>query len=133
MADDTKTCPICAETIKAAALKCQFCNSDLTAYASHPGGYGAQPVIDGNSAAIYTVWQWIAVLGTLGSAHLHCWIRSKSTKTAITFQRTPLERGILSKVKESAGFFHFDHFDVLKSLGMHLAGQCVLHLRRGGR
>lgn len=133
MADDAKTCPICAETIKAASLKRQFCNSDLTAYASHPGGYGAQPVIDGNSAAIYAVWQWIAVLVAPGIAHLYCWIRSKSTKTAITFQQTPIERGILSKVKESVGLFHFDHFDVLKPLGMRLAGQCVLHLRRGGR
>jgi Mce-associated membrane protein len=32
--DDTKVCPFCAETIRAAAVKCRYCQSDLTGIAA---------------------------------------------------------------------------------------------------
>ena len=34
MGDETMACPACAETIKVAALKCRFCNTDLAAYSA---------------------------------------------------------------------------------------------------
>jgi hypothetical protein len=30
LADDSKTCPFCAETVKAQAIKCKHCGGDLT-------------------------------------------------------------------------------------------------------
>lgn len=38
LSPDEKVCPFCAETIKAAAVKCRFCRSDLPEPASDQGG-----------------------------------------------------------------------------------------------
>jgi membrane protein YdbS with pleckstrin-like domain len=129
MTQDTKACPLCAETIKAAAIKCRFCNADLTAYAKQVELQVEQPIFAGHPAVIYTVWQWIVVLATLGVAYGFYWLKSVSTRYEITSQRVRIEQGIFSKVKESVELFRIDHFDVLKPLGMRMAGQCVLHLR----
>ena len=129
MTDDTKTCPVCAETIKTAAIKCRFCNTDLVAHAKQSEVHQEQPIFVGHPAVIYTFWQWLTVVVTLGIAYGFYWVRSISTKYEITSQRVRVERGILSKVKESVELFRIDHFDVLKPLGMRMAGQCVLHLR----
>lgn len=129
MTDDTKACPVCAETIKAAAIKCRFCNTDLVAHAKQTETQVEQPIFAGHPAVIYTVWQWLAVVVTLGIAYGFYWVRSISTQYEITSQRVRVERGIFSKVKESVELFRIDHFDVLKPLGMRLAGQCILHLR----
>ena len=129
MSDDTKICPVCAETIKAAAIKCRFCNTDLAAYRAAREIESETTLFAGHPATIHSIWQWVIVAFTLGLAYLVYWVQSLATTYEITTQRVRIERGLLSKAKESVELFRIDHFDVHKPLGMRLLGQCLLHLR----
>jgi uncharacterized membrane protein YdbT with pleckstrin-like domain len=129
MSDDTKPCPVCAETIKAAAIKCRFCNTDLAAFAAARDAETEKPLFTGHPAVIYSAWQWIAIVFTLGVAWVFYWLNSISLSFGITSQRVRIERGIFSQSKDSIEVFRIDHFDVHKPLGMRLLGNCLLHLR----
>jgi hypothetical protein len=65
-------------------------------------------------------------VGHLFSPRRWIWIAPYGGRTAlptvITSQRVSVKRGILSKVKESVELFRIDHFDVLKPLGIRMAG-----------
>ena len=152
MEEGTKACPVCGETIKAVAIKCRFCNTDLTAHAARAEDEVEKELFTGHPAIIYTAWQWLwaplivaVVAGAIAAGldaplavagglvlliivFLHYWWKSVRVTLWITTQRIKHERGALNKVQESLELFRIDHFELVKPLGMRLVGQSTVNL-----
>jgi hypothetical protein len=129
VSDDSKPCPVCGETIKAAAIKCRFCNTDLGEYESAKEAELERLLFTGNPAVISSLGQWALVVITIGIAWLVYWVKSKSVVYTLTTQRIQIERGLLSTIKASVELFRIDDFDIHRPFGMRVLGYSMLHLR----
>lgn len=129
MTEETKPCPVCAETIKAAAIKCRFCGTDLTAYQAQKDAETEHTLFAGHPAVLTSVGQYIIAILTLGIGWVVYWIKSRLRRFEITTQRVRIERGLFSKLKDNVELFGIEHFDIHKPFGMRLVGHCQLHLR----
>jgi membrane protein YdbS with pleckstrin-like domain len=129
VSDDTKACPVCGETIKAAAIKCRFCNTDLGAHESEKDAEVEHVLFSGHPAVIYSLTQWILAIVTIGIAAIVYWIKSRSVVYTLTTQRIQIEEGLLSTIKSSVELFRIDDFDIHRPFGMRVLGHSMLHLR----
>jgi PH (Pleckstrin Homology) domain-containing protein len=127
--NEDKACPFCGETIKAVAIKCRFCNADLTAAAKAQEAEVEKMLFEGSPSVVYTFWQGVIVVLTLGIAYFFLWVKSLTLRYEISNQRIRIEKGLLSKVKDNIELFRIDDFDIYKPLGMRIVGHCKLHMR----
>jgi membrane protein YdbS with pleckstrin-like domain len=68
MNEDEKACPVCGETIKAVALKCRFCNTDLSAFAASKESQTEKDLFSGHPAMIYSIGQLVPFLVVIALA-----------------------------------------------------------------
>jgi membrane protein YdbS with pleckstrin-like domain len=91
MNEDEKACPVCGETIKAVAIKCRFCNTDLSTFAASQESQTERDLFSGHPAMIYSIGQFlpflvvIALAIGLGFAIQSYAVQSKSRDAGVLF------------------------------------------------
>ena len=129
MSDATKPCPVCAETIKAAALKCRFCNTDLAAFEAEREAAVERVLFQGHPVVHQTIGHWAVTVLTLGLGAIYYWVRSRAITYTLTTHRVEISHGIFSTLEQTIDLYRLDDFDLHRPFGMRLLGLSMLHLR----
>jgi len=130
---ETRRCPACAETILAAAVKCRFCGEFLDEVQERQDAVKEQTLFSGHPAVIFSAWQVVLCILTLGLIYVYYLLRSRAERFFITTQRIRIERGILSKEQDMIELFRVDDFEVDYPFAMRVMGYGRLRVKSSDR
>ncbi len=130
---DTKFCPLCAERIKSAAIKCRFCGEDLLAYETKQKDAVEKIIYSEHPPLIYSLVQYLWIILTLGLILIYYFIKSRQVKFIISTQRVKVETGIFMKQTEIIELFRVDDFEIVSPIAQRILGYGILRIKSSDR